>query len=69
VEAEAVEVVGHLIGGVVRAEQTGDEALQALVGEAGDGVDHDAERAGQGHDAWIPEAKCSGSLALPCVGL
>jgi len=26
VEAEAAEVVGHLIGGVVRAEQTGDEA-------------------------------------------
>jgi hypothetical protein len=32
-------------------------------------VDHDAECASQGHDAWIPEAQCSGSLALPCVGL
>ncbi|MGC8628292.1 MAG: hypothetical protein ACP5VR_12230 [Acidimicrobiales bacterium] len=69
VETEAAQIVGHLVGGVVRAEQAGDEAPEALVGEAGDGVGHDAERADQGHGAWIPEAQCSGSLALPCVGL
>ncbi len=68
VETEAAQVIGHLIGGVVRAEQASDEAPQALVGEAGDDVDHDAERAGQGHDAWSPEARCSGSLALPSWG-
>ncbi len=42
---------------------------KALVGEAGDGVDDEAECTGQGHGALIPEAQGSGSLALPCVGL
>ncbi len=42
---------------------------EAFVGEAGDGMDDEAECTGQGHGALIFEAKCSGSLALPCVGL
>jgi hypothetical protein len=37
---------------------------KALVGEAGDGMDDEAERAGQGHGALVAEAECSGSLAL-----
>ena len=69
VEAEAAQVVGHLIGAVVPAEESGHEPAKALVGEAGDGVDHEAECAGQGHGALIPEAQGSGSLALPFVGL
>ena len=39
VEAEAAEVVAHLVGGVVGVEESGDEPAKALVGEAGDGVD------------------------------
>lgn len=31
-------------------------------------MDEEAERTGQGHDALIPEAQRSGSLALPYVG-
>ena len=69
VQAEAAEVVGHLPGGVVHAEQSGDKAAKALIGEAGDGVDEQAESTGQGHGALIPEAQGSGSLALPYVGL
>ena len=69
VEAEAAQVVGHLVGGVVLAEESGDEPAKALVGEAGDGVDDAAEGAGQGHGAWVPEAQGSGSLALSVVGL
>ena len=42
---------------------------KALVGEAGDGVDDDAECTGQGHGALISEAHCPGSLALTYVGL
>ena len=42
---------------------------KAFVGEAGDGMDDEAECAGQGHGALIPEAEGSGSLALPYVGL
>ena len=68
-EAEASEVVGHLLGGVVGAEKSGHQPAKALVGEAGDGVDEHAEGAGQGHGAWVPEAQGSGSLALPYVGL
>ena len=37
---------------------------KALVGEAGDGVDDEAECTGQGHGALIPEAQGSGSLAV-----
>jgi hypothetical protein len=33
------------------AEVGGDERAQGLVGEAGDGVEVVAQRAGQGHDA------------------
>src|SRR5664280_14371 len=69
VEAEATKVVTHLRRAVVPAEESGDMPAKALVAEAGDGVDHDAECAGQGHGALIPEAKCPGSLALMCVGL
>ena len=69
VESEAAQVVGHLVGGVVGVEESGDEPAKALVGEAGDGVDDAAEGAGQGHGAWVPEAQGSGSLALPYVGL
>ena len=69
VEAEAAQVVAHLRGAVVPAEESGHMPAKALVGEAGDGVDDEAERAGQGHGALIPEAQGSGSLALPYVGL
>ena len=69
VEPEAAEVVAHLRRAVVAAEESGHLPAKALVGEAGDGVDDEAERAGQGHGALIPEAERSGSLALPCVGL
>ena len=48
VEAEAAEVVAHLRGGVAGAEESGDLPAKALVGEAGDGVDDEAERAGNG---------------------
>ena len=50
-EAEAAQVVGHLVGGVGGAEQSGDEPAKALIGEAGDGVDDTAQGAGQGHGA------------------
>ncbi len=42
---------------------------KAFVREAGDGVDDETERAGQGHGELIPEAQGPGSLALPYVGL
>ena len=58
-----------LRGVVVLAEEPGHLPAKALVGEAGDGVDDEAERAGQGHGALVPEAERSGSLALPYVGL
>ena len=50
------------------AEVGGDERAQGLVGEAGDGVELVAERAGQGHGACVAEAQGSGSLALTVVG-
>ena len=68
-ESQPAKVVGHLVGAVVTLEQSGDEPAKAGVGEAGDGVDLAAQGAGQGHGAGVPEAKRSGSLALPCVGL
>ncbi len=69
VEAEATQVVGHLVGRVLAPEQPGDQPAKACVGEAGDGVDEHGEGTGQGHGAWVPEAQGSGSLALPYVGL
>ena len=42
---------------------------KALAGDAGGGVDDEAEGAGQGHGALVPEAQRSGSLALPYAGL
>jgi hypothetical protein len=51
VDAQAPEVVGHLVGGVVGAEESGDEPAKGFIGEAGDGVDEHGERAGQGHGA------------------
>ena len=39
VQPEAAEVVAHLVLRVVLAEQSGDVGAQALVGEAGDGVE------------------------------
>jgi alkylation response protein AidB-like acyl-CoA dehydrogenase len=42
---------------------------KALVGEAGDGLDDEAECTGQGLGAVIPEAQGSGSLALTVEGL
>ena len=64
VEAEPAQVVAHLGGAVVLAEEPGHLPAKALVGEAGDGVDDQAERAGQGHGALVPEAESPGSLAL-----
>ncbi len=69
VETETAQVIGHLIGAVVPTEESGDEPAKAGVGEAGDGVDHEAQCTGQGHGALIPEAQGPGSLALPYVGL
>src|SRR6266851_6062067 len=69
VEAQTAQVVAHLRGAVVAAEESGDMPAKAFAGEAGGGVDDEADRAGQGHGALIPEAQCSGSLALPYVGL
>jgi len=69
VESQPAKVMGHLIGAVVAAEQPGDEAPEALAGEAGDGMDGHAQGTGQGHGAYVPEAERPGSLALPCVGL
>jgi hypothetical protein len=69
VQAQAPQVVAHLVGAVVRPEESGNPPAKALVGEAGDGVDLQAKGAGQGHGAWVPEAKSPGSLALPYVGL
>jgi len=48
----------------VVAEQTGYEGTEAPIGEAGDGVEVDAEGADQSHDSFVPEAQGSGSLAL-----
>ena len=48
VEAEAAEVVAHLRRAVAVAEESGHLPAKALVGEAGDGVDDEAERAGNG---------------------
>ena len=47
-----------------RAEQAGHLGTEAPVGEAADGMDEQAQGAGQGHDAGVPEAQGSGSLAL-----
>jgi hypothetical protein len=68
VQAQTPEVVAHPALAVVVGEVGGDERAQGLVGEAGDGVELVAERAGQGHDACVPEAQRSGSLALTVVG-
>lgn len=57
------------MGAVVGTEESRDQPTKALVGEAGDGVDDAAERTGQSHGAWVPEAPGSGSLALLVVGL
>jgi hypothetical protein len=68
VRPEAPEVVAHAAVAVGLAEVLRDERAQGLVGEAGDGVELVAERAGQGHGACVAEAQGSGSLALTVVG-
>jgi len=62
--SETSQVVGHLAWSVGLAEQAGHLGTQAPIGEAGDGIQRDAQSADQSHDAWIPEAQGSGSLAL-----
>ena len=52
-QAQAAQVVGHLAGAVVAAEQSGDQGAQALVGETGCGEQRLAQCAGQGHDPRI----------------
>jgi len=69
VQAEPAQVVAHLAGRVVAAEESGDVPAKASVGQAGGGVDDKAQGAGQGHGAMIPEAQRSGSLALLVTGL
>ena len=64
VQPKAAEVVPHLRGAVIPAEESGHLPAMALVGEASDGADGEAERAGQGHGT-----QGSGSLALSYVGL
>lgn len=69
VETEPSQVIAHLAAAVVGAEESGHTPAKAVVGEAGDGVDHSTQGAGQGCGARVPEAKRSGSLALSDVGL
>lgn len=69
VQPQLAQVIAGLGAAVGDAEQAGDEGAQAPVGDAGDGMQRQAQGAGQGHGAWVPEAQRSGSLALPCVGL
>jgi hypothetical protein len=38
-QAEAAQVIRHLVAGVVAAEESGHQPAKAFVGEAGDGVD------------------------------
>src|SRR4051812_12759399 len=54
------QVVGHLVGAVVAAEQPGDQDTQAFVGEAGRGEQRLAQGAGQGHDPRIAEPEGRG---------
>jgi hypothetical protein len=68
-EPQPPQVVGHLCAAVGTAEQAAHLGTQAPVGEADDGVEQDRKGAGQGHDARIPEAQGSGSLALLQRGL
>src|SRR5262249_40981330 len=68
VKAKTAQVVAHLRGGVGGAEQAGDKGTKAPVIEAGDGMHGQTQSAGQSHDASIPEAQGSGSLAVPEVG-
>ena len=51
VQPQPAEVLAHLALVVGLAEMLGDEPAQALVGEAGDGMQHIAEGAGQSHGA------------------
>ena len=53
VEAQASQVVAHLVGAVVVVVESGNEPAKAFVGEAGDGVDDAAQGAGQGYRALI----------------
>jgi hypothetical protein len=68
-ESQSAQVVGHLGAAVGTAEQAAHLGAEAPVGEADDGIQQDAQGAGQGHDARIPEAQSSGSLALLQRGL
>jgi hypothetical protein len=52
-QPQAAEVVGHLAGAVVAAEQPGDQDTEVLVGEEGCGEQRLAECAGPGvSSAW-----------------
>jgi len=53
VEAKPTQVVAQLRCRVVGAEESGHQPAKALVGEASDSVDDEAERAGQGRGASI----------------
>jgi hypothetical protein len=64
-QAQSPEVVGHLAGALVAAEQPGDHGTEALVGEAGRGEQRLAQGAGQGHDPRIAEPQGLGSSAPP----
>jgi hypothetical protein len=59
-QAQPPEVLGHLAGAVVTAEQPGDHGAEALVGEAGRGEQRLAQGAGQGHDPRIAEPQGRG---------
>jgi hypothetical protein len=49
---------------VVPAVESVNLPAKSLVGEAGDGVDDEAERTGQGHGVLIPQAQGSGLLTV-----
>ena len=70
VEAEAAEVVAHLVGACSRVPRSpATSPRRLLLVKPVTAWTNTAEGAGQGHGAWVPEAQGSGSLALPCVGL
>jgi hypothetical protein len=57
VKAKTAPVVGHLTVAVVGVEQPGDEPAEAVVGEAGDGVD-DTPPSRLGHEFVTKKQTC-----------
>src|SRR5258708_15115066 len=64
VAGQAGQVVGGLVVAVGGAEQAGHQGAQALVRDAGDGVQRAGEGAGQGHDSRVTEPQSRGPPAI-----